>query len=85
VDQFEPAVLRASWNLEIDRVLADAGYDSEPNHRTAREHLGIRSTASGGRRRASSPASSAARARPCAAAATRRGNGKATSACGLTT
>jgi hypothetical protein len=43
-DLFEPAMLRASWNLEVDRVLADAGYDSEPNHRAAREGLGIRSS-----------------------------------------
>ena len=41
---FEPAVLKASWNLDIDRLLADSGYDSEPNHRIAREGLGIRST-----------------------------------------
>lgn len=44
VDLFEPAMLRASWNLQIDRVLADAGYDSEPNHRLARQGLGIRSS-----------------------------------------
>jgi hypothetical protein len=44
VDQFEPVMLKASWNLDIDRLLADAGYDSEPNHRTAREGLGVRST-----------------------------------------
>jgi hypothetical protein len=43
-DLFEPAMLRAAWNLDVDRVLADAGYDSEPNHRTAREGLGIRSS-----------------------------------------
>lgn len=42
--QFEPALVRASWNLDIDRLLADPGYDSEPNHRTARLGLGIRST-----------------------------------------
>jgi len=42
--QFESAMLRASWNLEIDRLLADSGYDSEADHRMAREHLGIRST-----------------------------------------
>lgn len=42
--QFEGAVVKASWNLDVDRLLADAGYDSEPNHRTAREGLGIRST-----------------------------------------
>jgi hypothetical protein len=41
---FEPAVLRASWNLEIDRLLGDSGFDSEPNHTTARQGLGIRST-----------------------------------------
>jgi hypothetical protein len=44
VDLFEPAMLRAAWNLQIDRVLADAGYDSEPNHRLARQGLGIRSS-----------------------------------------
>lgn len=44
VSLFEPALLKASWNLDIDRVLADSGYDSEPNHRLAREGLGIRST-----------------------------------------
>ena len=44
VNLFEPAMVRASRNLEIDRVLADAGYDSEPNHRIAREALGIRSS-----------------------------------------
>jgi transposase len=41
---FAEAVLKASWNLEIDRLLADGGYDSEPNHRMARQGLGIRST-----------------------------------------
>jgi hypothetical protein len=41
---FEPAMLRASWNLEIDRLLADSGYDSEPNHVMARQGLAIRST-----------------------------------------
>ena len=44
----EPALLQAQWNLPgdrgIDRLLADGGYDSEANHRTAREDLGIRST-----------------------------------------
>jgi hypothetical protein len=44
IDLFEPALLRATWNLDIDRVLADAGYDSEPNHRLAREALAIRSS-----------------------------------------
>ena len=37
-------MLRATWNLEIDRLLADGGYDSEANHRLARRDLGIRST-----------------------------------------
>jgi hypothetical protein len=41
---FEPALLKASWNLDIDRLLGDSGYDSEFNHRMAREGLGIRST-----------------------------------------
>jgi hypothetical protein len=41
---FAPAMLAASWNLDVDRVLADGGYDAEPNHRVAREGLGIRST-----------------------------------------
>jgi hypothetical protein len=40
----EPALLGASWNLEIDRLLGDSGYDSETNHRIAREQLGVRST-----------------------------------------
>jgi len=41
---FAPAMLRANWNLDIDRLLADSGYDAEANHHMAREHLGIRST-----------------------------------------
>lgn len=41
---FEPAMLQASWNMEIDRLLADSGYDAEPNHTLAREHMGVRST-----------------------------------------
>jgi hypothetical protein len=40
-----PPVLRgAVRRVRLDRVLADAGYDSERNHRIAREELGIRST-----------------------------------------
>ena len=42
--QFEAAVLGAAWNLDIDRLLGDSGYDSEADHRTARDNLGIRST-----------------------------------------
>jgi hypothetical protein len=41
---FEPAMLKASWNLDVERLLADSGYDAEANHVMAREHLGIRST-----------------------------------------
>jgi hypothetical protein len=39
-----PAVSQAVTNLPIDRLLADAGYDAEANHRFCRQHLGIRST-----------------------------------------
>jgi hypothetical protein len=39
-----PALAKAAWHLDLDRLLADGGYDSEPNHRLAREGLGIRST-----------------------------------------
>ena len=38
------AVEQAIENLPIKRLLADAGYDSEPNHKLCREELGIRST-----------------------------------------
>ena len=41
---FEPVMLRASWHVDVDRLLADGGYDSEANHRLAREGLGVRST-----------------------------------------
>jgi transposase len=41
---FAPALLSASWHMDIDRLLADSGYDAEANHRMAREGLGIRST-----------------------------------------
>jgi hypothetical protein len=36
--------VRAAWNLDVDRLLGDSGYDSEANHRAAREGLGVRST-----------------------------------------
>ena len=35
------AALAVTW----DRVLADAAFDSEANHRLCREELGVRSTA----------------------------------------
>ena len=38
------AVGQAVENLAIDRLLADAGYDAEANHKLCREELGIRST-----------------------------------------
>jgi hypothetical protein len=41
---FKPALLSAAWNLDIDRLLGDSGYDSESNHVMARQGLGIRST-----------------------------------------
>jgi hypothetical protein len=39
-----PILRRAMPRVHLDRVLADAGYDAESNHRVAREELGIRST-----------------------------------------
>jgi len=41
---FAPAVIQASRYLRLDRLLGDAGFDSESNHALAREDLGIRST-----------------------------------------
>jgi transposase len=42
--QFRPALQQASLGVAWDRVLADAAFDSEENHRLAREDLGVRST-----------------------------------------
>jgi hypothetical protein len=42
--QLLPVVRQAAQHTPIDTVLADAGYDSESNHATCREELGIRST-----------------------------------------
>jgi transposase len=39
-----PAARDAVRNTPIDTLLADAAYDSEDNHATPREELGIRST-----------------------------------------
>lgn len=39
-----PVLRRAVRNLPLDRLLADAGYDAEHNHVTARKELHIRST-----------------------------------------
>jgi hypothetical protein len=40
---FKPLLSDARRRAAIDVVVADAGYDSEPNHRTARQQMGIRS------------------------------------------
>lgn len=42
--QFCPVLQQASLIVSWDRVLGDAAFDSEENHRLAREDLGIRST-----------------------------------------
>jgi hypothetical protein len=42
--QFPEAVRQACRHLRIDRLLGDAGYDGEHNHRLAREELSIRRT-----------------------------------------
>lgn len=42
--QFPEAVRQAAQVLDIDRLLADAAYDGEHNHRLCREELGIRSS-----------------------------------------
>jgi hypothetical protein len=42
--QFPEAVRQAAGNISFDRLLADAAYDAEHNHRLCREELGIRST-----------------------------------------
>ena len=42
--QFPEAVKQAAANMAFDRLLADAAYDAEHNHRLCRDELGIRST-----------------------------------------
>ena len=39
-----PVMAQAAAHADWDRVLADAGYDTEENHRACREDLGVRST-----------------------------------------
>jgi hypothetical protein len=58
VDRFVPLLDAALANVRIDAALADAGYDSEANHRRAREERGVRSfiPASIGRPSAKPPA-----------------------------
>ncbi len=41
-DRFVPLLDATLANVGIDAVLADAGYDSEPNHRYARERRNVR-------------------------------------------
>ena len=43
VNQFKKILTPAAQKYAIDYILADAGYDSESNHRFAREHLDITS------------------------------------------
>jgi len=43
VNRFAPLLEATMLNVRPDSVLADAGYDSEPNHRYARDRHGIRS------------------------------------------
>jgi hypothetical protein len=42
--QFAPAMRQAVRHVRLARLPADAGYDSEANHRLCRKKLGIRST-----------------------------------------
>ena len=42
VDEFRPLVADALRNVRLAQLTADAGYDSEPNHRFAREECGVR-------------------------------------------
>jgi hypothetical protein len=42
--QFAPAMNQAALVVHWDRVLGDAAFDSEANHRLARQDLGIRSS-----------------------------------------
>jgi hypothetical protein len=42
-NRFVPLLDATLANVRVDAALADAGYDSEPNHRHARERRGVRS------------------------------------------
>lgn len=42
VDEFQPLLLEARRRVRLMSMMADAGYDSEPNHRLARENCGTR-------------------------------------------
>ena len=43
VDRFVPLLKATLAQVRLGAVVADAGYDSEPNHRQAREAHGVRS------------------------------------------
>jgi hypothetical protein len=43
INRFVPLLDATLANVQVDAALADAGYDSEPNHRHARECRGVRS------------------------------------------
>ena len=45
VTDFVPVLRQAVSRVAVQSVLADAGYDSENNHRVARQELGVRRTA----------------------------------------
>jgi hypothetical protein len=42
VDEFRPLVADALRQMRLARMIADVGYDSEPNHRVAREEWNVR-------------------------------------------
>ena len=42
VDEFRPLVAEALQQMRLSRMVADAGYDSEPNHRVARQQWNVR-------------------------------------------
>jgi len=43
INRFVPLLDATLANVRVDAALADAGYDSEPNHRHARDRRGVRS------------------------------------------
>ncbi len=42
IDEFQPLLADAVQRIRISQLAADAGYDSEPNHKFARDQHGIR-------------------------------------------
>lgn len=43
IDQLDPLLARLAADVTLHKLVADAGYDSEPNHELLRDHHGIRS------------------------------------------